>query len=107
MAINSSAQIKGLFEYFAGIPQIVLLTKIDKVSESLKTNVSKTFLVPAIGDLVDKAADLFGVPRSSVIPIKNYENEMELREDINILALLALQQILNFADDYLANFLEG
>ena len=92
---------------FPGIPQVVLLTKIDRVSESLKIDVSKTFHVPKIGELVDKAADIFGLPRANIFPIKNYEDEMELREDVNTLALLALQQILNFADDYLANFLEN
>lgn len=106
-ALNSGAQIKKrIFVQFAGIPQVVLLTKIDRVSQRLIKDVSKTFLVPKIGELVDKAADIFGLPRANIIPIKNYEDEMELREDVNTLALLAMQQILNFADDYLANFLE-
>lgn len=87
-----------------GIPQVVLLTQIDKISEGLQWNVSKTFSVPAIKDLVDKAADLVGLPRAHILPVKNYEMEMELREDINILALLALRQILNFANDYLASY---
>lgn len=87
-----------------GIPQVVLLTQIDKICEDLHWDVSKTFSIPAIGDLVDKAADLTGLPRAHILPVKNYEREMELRQDINILALLALRQILNFADDYLASY---
>lgn len=87
-----------------GIPQVVLLTQIDKICEGLQWNVSKTFSIPAIENLVDKAADLVGLPRAHILPVKNYEREMEPREDINILALLALRQMLNFADDYLASF---
>lgn len=90
--------------HFLGIPQVVLLTQIDKICEGLQWDVSKTFSIPAIEDLVDKAADLVGLPRAHILPVKNYEREMELRQDINILALLALRQILNFADDYLANY---
>nr|XP_022296595.1 interferon-induced protein 44-like [Crassostrea virginica] len=89
-----------------GIPQIVLLTKIDKYCKALQGDVSKIFSAPEIGELVDKVAELTGLPRANIVPIKNYECEMELREDIDILALLALRQILNFADDYLTNFLD-
>lgn len=87
-----------------GIPQVVLLTQIDKICEGLQWNVSKTFSIPAIENLVDKAADLVGLPRAHILPVKNFEREIEPREDINILALLALRQMLNFADDYLASF---
>ena len=62
--------------------------------------------MPDIEKLVDKVAEIVGLPRTNIIPIKNYECEVELRLDINILALLALRQILNFADDYLSNFLD-
>lgn len=64
-------------------------------------------MVPEVEELVDKVAELVGLPRANIVPIKNYECEMELRLDINILALLALRQILNFADDYLTNFLDN
>lgn len=85
------------------IPQVVLLTQIDKICEGLQWDLSKTFSIPAIGDLVDKTADLLGLPRAHILPVKNYEREMEPQQDINILALLALRQMLNFADDCLVS----
>lgn len=94
------------FSSLWGIPQVVLLTKIDKFCKAVQADLSKTFLVPEIEKLVDKVAEIVGLPRTNIIPIKNYECEVELRLDINILALLALRQILNFADDYLSNFLD-
>lgn len=84
------------------IPHVVLLTQIDKICEGLQWDVSMTFSIPAIDDIVKKVADLMGLPHAHILPIKNYEREMHLRKDISILALLALKQILNFADDYLA-----
>jgi hypothetical protein len=91
---------------YSGIPQVVLLTKIDKVCEPLQQDVGLTYYVPAIKEHVDRVAAIIGLPRSHVIPIKNYESERELDTNVNILTLLAMQQILHFADDFLYNFLD-
>ncbi|KAL0160366.1 hypothetical protein M9458_044091, partial [Cirrhinus mrigala] len=42
-----------------------------------------------------------GVPVSCVLPVKNYSQELELELNCDVLLLSALQQMLNFADDYL------
>lgn len=55
---------------------------------------------------VEKASQLLGLPRGNVLPVKNYENEMELDDNISILALLSLRQILHFAEDYMENVVE-
>jgi hypothetical protein len=55
---------------------------------------------------VGKASQLLGLPRANVLPIKNYENEEELDENISILALLALRKILNFAEDFMDHMLD-
>ncbi|KAK3105694.1 hypothetical protein FSP39_003648 [Pinctada imbricata] len=89
-----------------GIPQVVILTKIDKISESLTDDVSKIFNVPVIKDCIDRVSQIIGLPRSHILPVKNYEQEAALDENINILALLAMQQILRFADDFLYNEFE-
>nr|XP_022339418.1 interferon-induced protein 44-like isoform X2 [Crassostrea virginica] len=89
-----------------GIPQIVLLTKIDKICKPLEDDVSLTYFIPTVQEYVDKVAAMIGLPRSHVIPVKNYENERELDNNINILNLLAMQQILHFADDFLYNHLD-
>ncbi|KAK3105955.1 hypothetical protein FSP39_009431 [Pinctada imbricata] len=68
--------------------------------------VTKVFHMPAVQECVNKVSQVMGLPRAHVLPVKNYESEMELDENINILALLSLQQILHFADDYLYNFLD-
>ncbi|XP_062610137.1 interferon-induced protein 44-like [Saccostrea cucullata] len=89
-----------------GIPQVVLLTKIDKVCEPLQRDVGLTYFVPAIQEHVDRVAMMIGLPRSHVIPVKNYESEQDLDTNVNILTLLAMRQILRFADDFLYNYLD-
>ena len=92
--------------YISGVPQVVLLTKIDKICEPLTSDVSNVFYMPVIQEYVDKVSTIMGLPRAHVLPVKNYESEMELDEGVNILALLTMQQILHFADDFLYNFLD-
>ncbi|KAJ8309041.1 hypothetical protein KUTeg_013915 [Tegillarca granosa] len=64
-------------------------------------DISVVFKSPAVRDMVDKVSQIIGLPRAHILPLKNYEKEMELEDGINILALLTLKQILHFADDYL------
>ncbi|XP_071162518.1 interferon-induced protein 44-like [Mytilus edulis] len=89
-----------------GIPQIVLLTKIDKVCEATSENLSQVFFSPGVQETVDRVSQILGLPRSNILPIKNYESEIELQDNVNILTLLTLQQILNSADDYMFNYLD-
>ncbi|KAL3872712.1 hypothetical protein ACJMK2_035918 [Sinanodonta woodiana] len=88
-----------------GVPQTVILTKVDKVSEIVEADVSKVFQCENVKDVVDKVHQTLGIPRSNIFPIKNYEHETELDQNINILALQALRQVLGFANDYLENYL--
>ena len=55
---------------------------------------------------MDKVSGLLGLPRNNIFPVKNYENEMQLDDNISILALLALRQLLHFAEDYIENLQE-
>lgn len=61
------------------------------------------FTSSLVEDAVNKAADIIDIPRSRVLPVKNYEKETILNMDINILALVALRKSLMFADDFLEN----
>ena len=52
---------------------------------------------------VFKAASIFGIPVNQVHPVKCYQEEMVLNESVDILALLALRQMLHWAEDHLDN----
>ncbi|XP_045177399.2 interferon-induced protein 44-like isoform X2 [Mercenaria mercenaria] len=89
-----------------GISQVVLVTKIDKVCSHVEEDVFTVFQSVAIQELVDKVSDIFGVPRSHVLPVKNFEKEIFLRNDVSILALLSLRQILRATEDFMFNLLD-
>lgn len=89
--------------FFLGIPHLVFLTKIDKICKLVEEDVSKTYKSSNVEDAIDKAAKIIAIPRSQILPVKNYEKETILNMDINILALTALKKSLVFADDILEN----
>ncbi|XP_060585696.1 interferon-induced protein 44-like [Ruditapes philippinarum] len=89
-----------------GIPQIILLTKIDKLCKEVEQDVSLVFNSPEVQQHVEKASQILGLPRANVLPVKNYENELELHDNNSILQLLALRQMLNFAQDFLDHLLD-
>uniref|UniRef100_A0A8C7MM89 G domain-containing protein n=1 Tax=Oncorhynchus kisutch TaxID=8019 RepID=A0A8C7MM89_ONCKI len=66
-----------------GIPQLVLLTKVDKACRIASLN----------------------IPVSCILPVNNYSQECEQDQDIDIL-LLRLNQMLNYADSFFKNQLE-
>lgn len=43
-----------------------------------------------------------GVPMNCIFPVKNYHEEIQLNNDMDVLILSALTTILNFANDYVA-----
>ncbi|WAQ94439.1 IF44L-like protein, partial [Mya arenaria] len=86
-----------------GIPQAVLVTQIDKLCDKTAENVCNTFFSPNVQEVIEKVADLLKFPRNSIWPVKNYEEEVESDESVNILALLAVRQIMYLAEDYLEN----
>lgn len=92
--------------YVSGIPQTVLLSKIDKVCRMVDGNLSLTFHSTQIRDLVDQTSALIGLPRSHIFPVKNYEQESELDENVDRLTLLSLRQMLRFTDDFLIQRLQ-
>ncbi|XP_078340011.1 interferon-induced protein 44-like isoform X4 [Crassostrea virginica] len=83
------------------IPQVVYLTKLDKVCPKVEEDTKHVFHSAAVRDTVDKVADVMGLPRGYVLPIKNYESETILDPNMDILVLNALKQTINFADDYI------
>ena len=90
-----------MFYEFLGLPQVVLLTKLDKICPDVNADVTRTFTSSAVCAAVEKVADIMGLPRVRVLPVKNYENETGLVVGIDILVLEALERCLDLVDDFL------
>ncbi|XP_029987173.1 interferon-induced protein 44-like [Sphaeramia orbicularis] len=83
-----------------GIPQLVLLTKVDEACPLVKEDVTNIYKSGYIREMVRDISDRLGVPMSCVIPVKNYSEELELDTSCDILLLSAVIQMLRCADDY-------
>ncbi|XP_026054141.1 interferon-induced protein 44-like [Carassius auratus] len=83
------------------IPQIVLMTKIDEACPHVQKDLQCVYVSSYIKSKVQEVSSGLGVPVSCVLPVKNYSQELELELNCDVLLLTALQQMLNFADDYL------
>ena len=90
-----------IWDVSAGLPHVVYLTKLDKVCPLVDQDVRKIYYSEACKQALEIAADVIGIPRGHVFPVKNYEQETQLQTNVSILALTAMRQTLVFADDYL------
>ncbi|XP_020668232.3 interferon-induced protein 44-like [Pogona vitticeps] len=85
------------------LPQLVLLTKVDEISSFLKEDVSDVYKSQAVKQKMEIASGKLGIPLSQIVPVRNYFSEVELTDDVDILILLAVRQIVRFAQRYLDN----
>ncbi|XP_054912717.1 interferon-induced protein 44f5 [Poeciliopsis prolifica] len=83
-----------------GIPQLVLLTKVDEACPLVKDDLRNIYKSGYIKDLMQEVSVRVGVPLSCVVPVKNYSGELELDLNCDILLLSAVIQMLRFVDNY-------
>ena len=83
-----------------------ILTKVDKMCPVVASDTAEVFRSTIVMEQVERISQIFGVPPNHVLPVRNYIREIEVNENINILALVTLRQILRVTDDYMFNFLD-
>ncbi|XP_044217289.1 interferon-induced protein 44-like isoform X3 [Thunnus albacares] len=83
-----------------GIPQLVLLTKVDEACPLVMEDVRNVYKSVYIKEMMQEASARLGLPLSCVVPLKNYSEELELDTNTDILLLSAIIQMLRFADNY-------
>ncbi|OPL21488.1 hypothetical protein AM593_03441, partial [Mytilus galloprovincialis] len=88
------------------IPQLILMNKIDGLSESVKRDLSSIFHSKEVKDRVEKLSHSLRLPSYTVLPMKNIDTEQCMDINVNILALYNLRQMLRAANDYLLNYLD-
>ncbi|XP_063048565.1 interferon-induced protein 44-like [Engraulis encrasicolus] len=82
------------------IPQVVVMTMVDKACPEVKKDLKMIYSSEKIKDKMQECSNKLGVPMNYVYPVKNYHEETELRDDIDVLLLSALKPILTFANDH-------
>uniref|UniRef100_A0A670IU22 TLDc domain-containing protein n=1 Tax=Podarcis muralis TaxID=64176 RepID=A0A670IU22_PODMU len=84
-----------------GVPQLVILTKVDQICPIVEEDISYVYKSMAVQKQMRLMEAKLGIPLSHIVPVKNYSSELELRNDVDILILMAVRQMLRLAEDYL------
>uniref|UniRef100_A0A4W5LYL1 G domain-containing protein n=1 Tax=Hucho hucho TaxID=62062 RepID=A0A4W5LYL1_9TELE len=82
-----------------GIPQVVILTRVDLACPLVKKNLKEVYQRHYV--YLCKCSIRLGVPVNCILPVKNYHEEIDLDEDMDVLLLRALKQMIDFGDDFL------
>ncbi|XP_017317608.1 interferon-induced protein 44 isoform X1 [Ictalurus punctatus] len=83
-----------------GIPRAVLMTMGDLVCPAVKNDVKYIYISKIIKTKMEECSHKLQVPMTCIFPVKNYNEELETNDDVDVLLLLALKQIAHFANDY-------
>ncbi|KAL0962249.1 hypothetical protein UPYG_G00337620 [Umbra pygmaea] len=86
--------------------ELVLLTKVDAACPLVAEDLQNLYSSHYIQRKVQEISVHLGVPVNSVLPVKNYNQEVDLDQNTDILLLSALDQMLNYADSFFENQLE-
>ncbi|KAG5276467.1 hypothetical protein AALO_G00132380 [Alosa alosa] len=84
-----------------GVQQVAVLTHVDKVCAKTARDISQVYNGLLLKQAMLKVGDLLGMPLSSIVPVKNYSEELELDPHTDTLLLGALDHILQSVDLYL------
>eukprot|EP00066_Takifugu_rubripes_P024106 XP_011613372.1 PREDICTED: interferon-induced protein 44-like [Takifugu rubripes] len=81
------------------IPQLVLMTKVDRADPSLAEDIKNVDKSETIQEKRKQLAALLGVPDTSIFPVKNYvQNEVKLNDNCDVLLLTAVNEMLSCTD---------
>ncbi|XP_018518553.1 interferon-induced protein 44 [Lates calcarifer] len=84
-----------------GIPQVCILTHIDEACDVTESNLKNVYHSKYIKRKMEEMSSSVGFPMNCIFPVKNYNEEKDLDDDIDTLILDALRYIINFGDDFI------
>uniref|UniRef100_A0A3Q3AX38 G domain-containing protein n=2 Tax=Kryptolebias marmoratus TaxID=37003 RepID=A0A3Q3AX38_KRYMA len=86
-----------------GIPQMAILTNIDGACAETETDLRKVYRSKHLRKKMKDFSAAVGIPMNCVFPVKNYSEEIDLKNDVDILILSALRKMIDFGDDFIEN----
>ncbi|XP_029981743.1 interferon-induced protein 44-like isoform X2 [Sphaeramia orbicularis] len=84
-----------------GIPQIAIGTHIDKCCGIIEKDVKDVYKSTHLKKKMTEFSSAVGIPLNCLFPVKNYSDDPEPKDDMDILILTAVKHILNYGDDFL------
>ncbi|KAK3714131.1 hypothetical protein QZH41_012266, partial [Actinostola sp. cb2023] len=86
------------------IPTYIILTHIDQACEKVNKDVQHVYRSIIIRDIVATVGkELLGLPENQIFPVRNYEKEDDLYDDMDILLLHVVRQMLYSAQGHIEN----
>ncbi|XP_058236000.1 interferon-induced protein 44-like [Hemibagrus wyckioides] len=79
-----------------GIPQVIVMTKVDKACELVSKDLKKIYYSKKIKEKVVKCSNTVGIPLNAIYPVQNYSESITQDPDTDMLILTAMRDILNF-----------
>ncbi|XP_051264785.1 interferon-induced protein 44-like [Dicentrarchus labrax] len=84
-----------------GIPQVAILTKIDKVCPEIKKDIKNVYRSIKLHEKMKEFSANSGIPMDNIFAVKNYHEEINLNSDADSLILSALRHIISTGEDFL------
>ncbi|KAL1254770.1 hypothetical protein QQF64_016999 [Cirrhinus molitorella] len=81
------------------IPQVIIMTRVDEACPLVRKDLRKIYTSKKIKEKMQECSCLVGVPVSHIFPVKNYYEETDNQDDMDVLILRALKHIVQIADD--------
>ncbi|XP_051264783.1 interferon-induced protein 44-like [Dicentrarchus labrax] len=84
-----------------GIPQVAIITKIDKVCPELRDDLKNVYKTKALKQKMEQFSVDMGIPMNCIFPVKNYHEEIDLNDDTDLMILSTLKYLINFGEDFI------
>ncbi|KAG7315588.1 hypothetical protein KOW79_020454 [Hemibagrus wyckioides] len=84
-----------------GIPQVIIMTKPDLACPLVQQDIRKIFISKKIKEKMELCSHRLGIPMNYIFPVKNYHEDIDTDDDMDLLIFKALDQIVNIAADFL------
>ncbi|XP_076838594.1 interferon-induced protein 44-like [Brachyhypopomus gauderio] len=82
------------------IPQVVVMSMVDSACPIVQKYLTKVYHSKKIKEKMQECSNRVGVPMNCIFPVQNYHEQITNNTDMDVLLLMALTNIINFANDY-------
>ncbi|XP_055362735.1 interferon-induced protein 44-like isoform X2 [Betta splendens] len=82
------------------VPQIAILTKVDAACAEVKNDLRNIYRSRYLKQLMERLSAAVGISMDCIFLVKNYHEEIDLNDDIDLLILSALKHILYSGEDF-------
>ncbi|XP_036413173.1 interferon-induced protein 44-like [Colossoma macropomum] len=82
------------------IPQVVIMPLVDSACPLVQECLNKIYTSKKIKEKMQECSNRLGVPMNCIFPVKNYSEEVTNNLYMDILILMAITDIIMFANDY-------